>query len=229
MANFKTWTVLPHKPVVKATENLWHVEGKLGAAHRVMCVARYDDGSLLVHNGIALEEPAMKELEAWGKPSILVVPAGSHRQDAFIWKQRYPEMRVVCPRGAQRRVEAAVHVDGHYDSLPADPRVVLEYVDGTKEKEGVLRVTSSDGKTAVFTDLIMNQPKIGGVWGFALAPTGRISVPRLARLGLISDKKAFAAHIRRIADDNLVRLIVAHGASVHHHAGEKLKEALETL
>ena len=66
MACFTTWTVLPHQPIQKATENFWWVEGTMPKGFsRKMSVLRLGDGSVMVHNAIALEEPAMQELEAF--------------------------------------------------------------------------------------------------------------------------------------------------------------------
>ena len=78
---FDTWQVFPHRPIEKLSPNLWRVEGDIPGAKgsRVMTLARLRDGSLLVHNAIALEEPLMAEVEAFGNPSILVVPNGFHR------------------------------------------------------------------------------------------------------------------------------------------------------
>src|SRR4051812_45540873 len=103
---FEQWTVLPHGPIEKLSDNLWRVSGTMpdGKTTRVMTIARFGDGRLLMHNAIALEEPLMAELEAWGKPSFIVVPNGFHRQDAKIYKGRYPEAAVLCPKGATKRV-----------------------------------------------------------------------------------------------------------------------------
>src|SRR5205085_669793 len=111
---FDTWTVLPHGRIEKLAENLWRVEGGVPKLplRRVLVVARLGDGRLLFHNAVALEEAAMREIEAWGTPAFLVVPNGWHRLDANVYKQRYPELRVLCPRGARLRVSRAVPVDG---------------------------------------------------------------------------------------------------------------------
>jgi len=84
MGVYQSWTVLPHAPIEKLESNLWHVDAKMadGKTPRQMTLARMRDGRVVVHNGIALEEERMKELEAWGTPSFLVVPNGFHRQDA---------------------------------------------------------------------------------------------------------------------------------------------------
>ena len=105
---FDKWTVLPHKPLQKLEDNLWMVEGQLEQIRRVMVVARLGDGRLVIWNAIALGEPEMKELEAWGTPAFLIVPNGMHRMDARIWKQRYPSLTVIAPPGARKKIEQVV-------------------------------------------------------------------------------------------------------------------------
>ncbi|HZH03491.1 MAG TPA: hypothetical protein VEY30_06880 [Myxococcaceae bacterium] len=64
----ETWTVLKHDPIEKLAENLWRVKGALPgmSLKRNMVVARLSSGGLVIHNGIALDEASMRELEAWG-------------------------------------------------------------------------------------------------------------------------------------------------------------------
>src|ERR1044072_7121376 len=102
---FTTWTVLPHEPVTKHSENLWSVSGNMPRGNqRRMTVARRSDGKLVIHNPIALDDAEMKELEAFGKPAFLVVPNGFHRMDSQIYKQRYPDIAVLCPQRAQKKI-----------------------------------------------------------------------------------------------------------------------------
>src|SRR5579859_485251 len=198
---FDTWTVVPHKPIEKLAANLWRVEGDIpgAAGTRVMTIARRKDGSLVIHNGIALEEDLMKEIEAFGDPAVLVVPNGFHRLDSRVYKTRYPTMRVVCPGAAAKKVGQVVSVDGSYDDAGKDDDVTLMHLEGTRAQEGVMRVRSDDGTSLVFNDCINNLPKLGGLFGFLLAPTGRPSVPRIARWMMVKDKPGFRAQIEKLA------------------------------
>lgn len=223
MANETRWTVLPHRPVEKLSERVWRVEGDLKGMDlkRVMTVARRADGGLVVHNAIALEEPMMKELDAWGPVRFIVVPNGYHRIDAPRFKARYPDAKVLCPKGARARVEQRVAVDGAYEDLPADEFVSLETLDGTGEGEGVMivREGAGVGTTVVFNDAVFNMPHQPGFSGFVLryvtASTGGPKVSRLARLALIKNKKDFAAHLTRIANlPGLARVIVSHHQTI---------------
>lgn len=53
----------------------------------------------------------MRQLEELGTPTIMVVPNGMHRSDCAVWKERFPDIRVVCPAAAKSAVEAVVPID----------------------------------------------------------------------------------------------------------------------
>ncbi|MFO0634187.1 MAG: hypothetical protein U0168_15175 [Nannocystaceae bacterium] len=229
---FSTWQVHDNKPLETLESNLWRVEGEIPGASgtRVMTVARRKDGGLVIHNAIALVEEEMKRLEGFGEPRLLVVPNGFHRLDARIYKQRYPKLAVVCPTGARSRVAAVVPVDHGYDDAPADDDVRLAHFDGTKQREGWMQVHSPGRTTVVFNDAINNLPKLGGMFGFLLAPTGIASVPRLAKWLIIADKPAFRACLERIAaEPELGRIIVSHGAVIDREAPARLREIAAAL
>jgi hypothetical protein len=214
---FRTWTALPHEPVEKHGDNTWSVQGTMPnpSIRRRMTVARLANGGLVIHNAIALDDANMKALEEFGEPAYLLVPNGFHRQDAFIFKERYPKLRVLCPRAATKKVSQVVPVDGSYDDLPADPRVTLFHLRGLKEREGALRVESDTGSTVTFCDVVMNVPKRGGAFGFLLAPTGRPAVPRISRWITIADRAAFRSHLEELASATDLRsVLVGHGRNI---------------
>jgi len=214
---FQTWTTLKHDPIEKHGDNLWSVKGTMPnpTISRRMVVGRLGSGGLVIHNAIALDDASMKELEAFGDPAYLLVPNGFHRQDAFIFKQRYPKLTVLCPRAATKKVSDVVPVDGSYDDLPADPRVKLFHLRGVKEREGALFVESDTGSSVTFCDVVMNIPKRGGAFGFLLAPTGRPGVPRVSRWITIADRAAFRSHLEEIASaSDLKAVLVGHGRNI---------------
>jgi hypothetical protein len=232
MACFTTWTVLPHEPLRKATENFWWVEGTMpdGKTKRKMSVARLGDGSLLVHNAIALGEPDMQELEAFGKIAYLVVPGAHHRQDARIFKDRYPAVKVVAPAGVKKTVEKVVPVDLDYRGVPSDDGVKLAYFEGCKEKEGYLEVHSASGTTLVVNDIVFNLPKMGGPMGFLLGPTGQPCLPRAIRWLAVSDRQALGEHLERLAaTPNLTRVVLSHGTNLEQNPGAALRVARATI
>jgi hypothetical protein len=182
---------------------------------RVMTVVRLSDGRLVIHNGIALEEPAMKELEGWGAPAFLIVPSGMHRLDAPAYLKRHPALRVFAPRGSRAKVGEVVPVEGTYEDFPSDDTLRFETLRGVAEAEGAMLVRSSDGVTVVLNDAVFNMDRKRDPLGFLFttlfgsAPGPRVS--RLAKLALVKDKKALREDLERLAaTPGLVRLIVSH-------------------
>jgi hypothetical protein len=226
------WTVLPHEPPVRLAENLRWVRGTLPriTLKRVMTIARLGDGGLVIHNGIALGEPEMGEIEAWGRPAFLIVPNGFHRQDAAAYKRRYPSLRVLAPRGSRAKIEQMVPVDGALEDFPADDTVRFEPLHGVADAEGAMLVRSSDGTTLVLTDVMFNMDRKDDVLGFLFttilgsAPGPRVS--RLAKWLLVKDAAAVRSDLERWAElPDLQRLVVAHEKVA---AGDEARAALRT-
>ncbi|KAJ3088434.1 hypothetical protein HK102_008753 [Quaeritorhiza haematococci] len=65
---------------------------------------------LVLHSVIRLDDSTMNELDRLGTVEIILVPSGMHRMDAAWYGQRYPQARIVCPRGEQEQVEEVVKV-----------------------------------------------------------------------------------------------------------------------
>ncbi len=211
------WTVLSHGPLERLADNLRWVQGSLPrmSLKRVMTIARLTDGRLVIHNGIALGDIQMRQIEAWGTPAFLLVPNGMHRQDAAAYRERYPSLTVLAPSGSRAKVEEKIAVDGTFEDFPADDTVRLERLDGVADAEGVMLVRSADGTTVVLTDAMFNMDRKRDVLGFLIttlfgsAPGPRVS--RLAKLLLVQDRAALRANLERLAAiPDLVRVVVAH-------------------
>jgi hypothetical protein len=227
---FKQWTVLPHDPIEKLTDNLWRVEGTMpGGNKRVMSLIRLSDGRLLIHNAIALEEELMAEVTAFGKPVAILVPNAFHRQDARIMKDRFPEAKVYCPAGARKKVSQVVPVDGSYADAPQDSTVRVRHLDGIKEKEGVVEVDSKGSTTLIFCDTLLNMSHAKHVFKIFLAPIGRLSVPRFSKWFFVSDKNALRADLQRLASTSIARVIPGHGRDVVDDARGALERAAAEL
>jgi hypothetical protein len=214
---FSDWKVLSHGAIEKFSDNLWWVQGSVPgmSLKRVMTIVRLGDGRLVIHNGIALEEAAMKAIEGWGTPTFLIVPNGGHRLDAPAYKQRYPALRVFAPKGSRARVEEVVPVDGSYEDFPHSDEVRLETLPGVGDSEGAMFVRSSGGVSVVLNDAVFNMDRKRDPLGFFFttllgsAPGARVS--RLAKLMFIKDKRALRDYLVRLAETpELTRLIVAH-------------------
>ena len=233
---FDKWRVLPHRPIEKLADNLWRVEGDLDgiALKRVMVIVKLGDGTLLLHNPIALGAQPMIELEAWGTPAYIVVPNGFHRLDARIFKQRYPEARVMGQSGHRKRIDQVIPLELVYEDFAGDGSVRFEYLDGLAKVEAAMLVRSADGETMVVTDGIFNlQQKLPGFVGGFFHFIGSKPGPRvtwLARTFMVKDRRAYAAHLKKLAETpNLRRVIVAHGAMTSENCSNFLYMAASTL
>lgn len=231
----RPWIVLPHDPIEKLEENLWLVDGALPSGHmrRRMSIARLGDGRLAFHNAVPLDEPAMREIEAWGEPAILLVPNGLHRLDIHAWKARYPRLRVLCPTLAAARVRQVIPVDGHWDALPADPGFRAEPIEGSKAGEAVFIAEREGRASLLFGDTVMNIPHLPGFDGFLFRLLGSTGGPRvtfIARLLMVADRRAVRAHLLRLAElPGLARLVPSHGQVVDHDAPSVLRGVAERL
>lgn len=231
-----TWKVLPHRAIEVVAENLWRVEGKLEGMplKRVMTIARRSDGELVIHNAMALDDASMARIEAWGRVAWIIVPNGFHRLDARVFKDRYPSARVLCPRGGRRKVEEVVPVEGAYEHFTPDPDVAFETLDGVADQEGVMIVRSLDGLTLVFNDAVFNMPHGRGFTGWVFRhvtqSTGGPRVSRIFKFFVLKDRKAFHAHLLRLAElPALQRMIVSHHIMIHDDAAGALRLAASTL
>jgi hypothetical protein len=228
---FTTWTVLPHEPITKHSENLWSVSGKMpGGNQRRMAIARRSDGKLVLHNAIALDDAEMAELEAFGKPAFMVVPNGFHRMDSLIYKQRYPELAVLCPEGARKKVSQIVEVSGHLDEMPKDANVELFHLRGMKQREGALKVRSGGSTALVFNDTLLNMPKMGAMMDLFMNPTGTLSVPRFTRFMMMSSGPELKAHLNELASSpSLTHVLPGHGDVIAGDAASTLSQAAARL
>ena len=211
------WNVLEHGGIQKLTDRLWRVEGMIPgmSLRRVMTLVKLKAGGLLIHSAIALGESELGELEAWGKPELLLIPSGYHRMDAPAYKKRYPALRVYAPSGSRSKVEEVIAVDGGYEDIPKDDVVQAFNVPGTGDREGALLVRSDDGVTVILNDIVMNMDRKRDLLGFLFttllgsAPGPRVS--RLSKLALVKDKRALRSELLRLAAlPDLIRLVVSH-------------------
>lgn len=236
-APFEKWTVLPHGKLTQVAENVLTVTGELpmpaGDFPRRMTVVRLTDRRLVVFSAIALDESEMQALEAWGKPTYLIVPNERHRKDAKIWKARYPGLIVLAPAGAREKAAEVVPVDDVRANF-GDPAVRFVTVPGTNEQEAALVVTDGAETTLIVNELIWNvadRPGFGG-WLFRLAGfTGSDpKIPALVAMKSIKDRPALKAQLEAWALlPGLARIIVSHGDVITKDPAGVLRELASSL
>jgi len=231
------WKVLPHGDLQQVDDSILTVVGNihmpLTTLPRRMTLARIAGGRLVVFSAIALDEPSMQTIESFGKPAFLVVPSGKHRLDAKIWKQRYPDIQVVAPSGARKKVEKVVPVDTTEPEFD-DPRVKFIPVPGTRRSEAALLVHSMNGSTLILNDLVGNIRQARGFGGWFLRATkfagDEPQIPGPVKWMMIDDPTALRAQFQQWADLPTLKLVlVSHGDPIDDEPAEALRELAHSL
>jgi hypothetical protein len=232
----RPWTVLPHRPIEKLQENLWSVEADLphGPLKRRMGIARLRSGQLVFLNAVALDAPAMQQIERWGEPAFAIAGNGYHRIDLAAYKARYPQLRVLAAPPARKRVGAIAPVDGWVELLPRDPALAVEGVGGTKMGDVVCTARAGERASLCFPgDVLMNVRPAHGFPGLLLRLVGfvgELRVPRLIRWIGVRDRAALKAQLLRLADTpGLQHVFACHGPVVSVNPSGALRRAASAL
>jgi hypothetical protein len=233
----ETWTVLPHGPLIEIDDGILTVTGQIHMPfvdlERRMTVVRLKDGSAIIYSAIALDDAEMKQIEALGTPRYLIVPGDAHRLDAKIFKQRYPELQIIAPPGALKRVSKVVPV-GTTSANFGDPDVAWQVVSGSGGHEAALLVHRASGTTLILSDLIGNLRRKGGFEGWMLHVMGfgndDPQIPTVERMLMVENKAQLREQfLEWAAIPDLRRVIMAHGEPIDAHCSDALRELAATL
>ncbi len=229
----RPWIVTRHDPIQKLDDNLWIVEGDVPGIpfRRRMSIVKRSDGTLLFFNAIPLEDAALAEVKAWGKPAVLVVPHEQHMIDARAFAEKLG-LKVYGPRECEAKTRTRAEMAGTYDALPSDAALRIEPVAGVKNGEPALLVTSGSGKVSLLVaDVLMNSSKESlGLLPRMLGFGGGLKVAPVFRMMFLKDKKALKAQIDRWADvPGLTRLVMSHGSVLPSGTPEALRTVSSTL
>jgi hypothetical protein len=233
----QTHKIFPHGDPQELMPGVWVVTGALPfPLKREMTIAKLSDGSLLLHSVIAMNDAAMAKLDALGKPSVMIVPHGSHRLDPPFYKARYPEIRVVAPAAARAKIEEVIKVDAtSEESLPAHG-VRVHAVNGFKNGELAYELDTPGGKLLILSDAVANHDPPAGLGGWFMSVVAggikgrKLGIPRIVRRMILSDKAAARASLEKLAEiPDVKALTVAHGRPITDGVSAALKEAASTL
>jgi hypothetical protein len=217
-APFEKWTVLPHGELTQVNERILTVVGELQMPllqlPRRMTAVRLASGGLIIFNGIALRDPDMARLEAFGRPTFLVVPSLRHRLDAPTFARRYPAIQVVAPRTGSEKIREVVRIDTHTPDFGDSAVRYVEIVG-----DSALEVDGEDGLTVIVNDLIGDIHGESGIGGWLLRMMGFAGdaphVPAPVKMLLGKHKSDVARQFRSWAEHaNLRRIIVSHGDTI---------------
>ena len=233
--------VLPHTAIEPLATHLWHVTGVLGdrLPPREMVLYRLPDTTLLIHSAIALSQSEMDRLESLGNPTVLIVPNRIHRLDALLYKQRYPDLQIVCPAAARSFVEAVVPVDGLAEDILPNYGIVCHSPAGIYDQELAYELPLPSGRALVFTDILFNLtdtyldqhiPNRGAVFNW-LGASGYFGITRFGRWFFLRDRTAYRQWLEQLADNlpDLQAISVAHGEPIVENCPQRLREAAGRL
>ena len=232
-APFKEWTVLPHGKLTRIDERILSVVGELKMPlmklPRRMTAVRLQSGGLAIFSAIAMHEPEMAQLEAFGKPAFLVVPSVRHRLDAPGYARRYPGITVVAPRAGVEKINEVVPVSTSTPDF-GDPTVRYIEIAG----DSALEVDGDDGLTVIINDLIGDIHDGKGIGGWLLEVMGfagdEAHVPAPVKMLLGKHKSDVAQQFRRWAErENLRRVIVSHGDPIESDPRRVLRTLAASL
>jgi hypothetical protein len=215
----KPHPLFPHGDFRQLAPNLWIVRGGLPfPMYRNMIVYRLPDGRLLLHSLVALSEAGMKQLEALGQPSLMVVPHGYDGMDAHWYFERYPQAAFLTPDEERARVEedGTKITDDPARALPA-LGFRLHKVAGLKFTEYVLEAPVEGGVALICTSALAHRGAapsgfMGGLVAAAMMSGDRLAPGRMLRTFMIKDKAAFRNFLATLPSIPNVRIVtVAHG------------------
>jgi mannose-6-phosphate isomerase-like protein (cupin superfamily) len=228
--------VFPHSELTPLAAALWVVRGEFPSSQlpRNMIVYRFAGDALLLHSVVALEERAMRQLESFGKPSIMMIPNWDHWAHVVAFKKRYPNLIVLCPRASRARVERRIAVDATCEEYFPRHGIRFALPPGMDPVEGVLELPLDDGRVAlVMNDLVTNVPHQPGFRGRLLRITGSSGRPRvipLVRWRLKINKRVMCGYLEQLASRSDVALLTtSHGECVRARVSEVLAEVARDL
>jgi hypothetical protein len=229
----RPWIVTKHGPIEKLEDNLWTVEGGVPGVpfRRRMSIFKRADGTLLFFNAMPLEESALAEVKAWGKPSILVVPHDQHMIDARAFSEKLA-LKVYGPKECEAKMRERADVSGTLEAVPSDPSLRIETVAGVKNGEPALIVTSGSGRVSLlFSDVIMSNTKESvGFLPRMMGFVGKAKIVPVFKMMFLKDKKALRNQLESWAAlPRLERLVPCHGDILSSAAPEALRSAAATL
>jgi len=236
-APYKSWTVLPHGELTEVDDNILTVVGEIrmavGMLPRRMTIVRLSDRRLVIFSAIALKEDEMRRIGDYGTPAFLLVPNAIHRLDAKIWKDRYPAIKVITPKGARSKVQEIVPVESSSGDF-GDPDVLFISVPGTLENESALQINGTNGITLVLNDLVGNIRNSTGLSGWFLRMMkfagDEPHIPKPVKWKLVSNKSELREQLLKWAAlPRLKRILVSHGSIIDDNPGAVLRGLAASL
>jgi hypothetical protein len=224
------------EPLIPFAADLWSVARPLrfwgletGAR---MSVVRLNDGGLLVHSPVPLDEKLKAEVDALGTVEAVVAPSRFHHLSVCAWKDAYPQAVFACCPGLEKK-----RADFAWDRVLGDrPEAEWEreldqvwFAARTMESEVVFFHRRS--RTMICADIIFNltdHPKRLTRVVSRLTSNGKPGATWLERL-TIRDRTGARAQIDRMLAWKPERILLAHGRCIERDGEAVLREAYAWL
>jgi hypothetical protein len=222
----RPWTVTPHSEIQKLSHHLWVVESQVPNVPmgRRMAIVKRSDGRLDFFHAIPLDDKALAEVMAWGKPAHLVIGHNQHGVDANAFREKLG-VKLFGPKENLEALRARWGEVGALEDVPKDPVVEFFSAAGTKRGDAIGLVRSGNTASLLFSDAFMNVS--GGHWTMRVAGfSGGPKVPPVFKLLFTKDKAALKAQLQQLADTaGLTHLVPCHGDIVSSDAAAVLRKA----
>src|SRR5262249_13535021 len=114
-------------------------------------ICKRSDGQLVFLNAVPLDDAALAEVTAWGKPAFLVIPQAQHGIDAQPFAEKLG-CKIYGPKQSVAKMRERWTVAGTLEDIPPDRDVSFESIDGVKPGEPVGIVRSGSRVTLIFND-----------------------------------------------------------------------------
>lgn len=217
--------IFPHGALAPVAPEIWQVEGSLPVPlKRNMTVHRLPGGDLVIYSAVALNDAGMADLEALGRPAVMVVPHPLHTMDASFYRERYPDIRVIALPDAAARLRG-VSIDAPPEEGIGELGLRCHVAPGMRYTEVVLELPVDGGRALLFTDLV-TRGRAPSLLLRLLGPPGEMGLPRLVKLRQIKDKPAIRGFFDRLADGDELRLLLcSHGPPIDQDCAAGLRAA----
>ena len=231
----RPWIVTRHDPIEKLEDNLWAVQGDVPGVpfKRRMFIIKRSDGTLMFFGmAIPLEDEALAEITAWGRPTILVVTHDQHMIDARAFAEKLG-LKVYGPKPCEAKLRERAEIAGMLEEVPPDPSVQISPVAGAKTGEPAVLVKSDGGRrvSLLVSDVLQNNSKeslglLPRLMGFGGGP----KVVPVFKMMFVKDKGALKRQLTAWAEmPGFARLAPCHGDAVTSGAAAAIQAAAAAI
>jgi hypothetical protein len=199
-----------------------------------MTIVRGASGGLLLYSVIAMHEDGLRQLEALGRPAVMVIPHRRHQMDAPFYKARYPQLRVLAANPSRVR---GVAVDGGLNELSeqglSEYGVEAYVLPGNIQEDVVMDVRLDAGHALCICESLGNVSVSG--WLRLLfrvlgPPGGGFGIARAVRVRELRDIIALRAWLQKQAERTDLRcLLFGHGQPLTGDIPAALRRAAHQL